>query len=107
MIDTKALRSLDTDSNLGLSIPMSHEAICAIADELDRLYHDASPLSREELETVLKDAGWTKSKYISLYSHEKHTGEIKISDAILWFGQYCIPLSAVTRRLLRDCGVIE
>ena len=61
MIDTSKLRKLDADDNLGLSIPMSHEAITAIADELDELREHkrrTTPLTREEIEAELVRRGF-------------------------------------------------
>lgn len=106
MINTKAYRQQTIDT------PHNNIAIInAMCDELDRLYLDHTPLSREELETVLKDAGWSKSKLLSRYSHDKHTAKIVIKKTedrrLMWFGYYCIPFSSVTRATLRSCGVIK
>lgn len=97
MIDTKKLRACGFE----------YEVVC---DELDRLYLDTAPLSREDLEGVLKEAG-----YINTMGQlwENKDWLLKFTSVGNLYAnhdtrrcQLDLPLSAVTRRLLRDCGVI-
>lgn len=105
MIDTKKIRK---EGFWRLSIDL-------VADELDRLYAleaDNAPLTREELETVLKEAGWEDSVFMGSPAYEKpKVGRVTISGSRFFLRTptelHSIPLSAVTRATLRNYGVIK
>lgn len=115
MIDRKALNAIADvyEHTIGSEhATMIRQAVNELADH--------APLTREELETVLKEAGfpvvasdndedggrpycWNNLKFIILL----HTGEIIIRDLSKNALVLSIPLSAVTRAMLRIFGVIK
>jgi len=120
MIDTKELRDAITrcPSTCGTG-----NLVLKAADEIDRMRLDNAPLSREEMETVLKEAGWVITdsigKQVEWQLPTKDEDEMA-SVAIFWNdGGFSLEMSGkcapslrlskvehVCRRLLRDCGVI-
>lgn len=126
-IDTQTLRGIGICVSVGeIGQPtLTGEFIEHTADELDRLYFDTARLSREELETALVEAGWECEQDDFDFWHKEYddagpSSDIEFVDGSFEDGvQYgdlkidlrgreiIVPLSAVTRQLLRDCGVIN
>lgn len=78
-----------------------------------------TPLTREELETVLKEEGWSVNIPLNDWYIVNSNLEWGDSNDTCYItdnanmqiqhagGSFCIPLSAVTRATLRSCGVIK
>lgn len=88
------------------------EAGIAYQGAYRKIQNDTTPLTREEIEVVLKEAGYV---YDSQFSSDttkmfvKESGICTIDNTRLVYGinQFTIPLSAVTRQTLRACGVVK
>ena len=116
-IDTNFWRQV---ANGYVALPSANTCLRAAADELDRLYLDTTPLTREGLKEVLKEAGfvqdsdwrWLRKRnagmQMVIFDHDtvsltKDPDELDVNAPD--FGNF--PLAAVTRQTLRACGVIK
>lgn len=115
-IDTKTL--LDEIAGIAITTNGKPHIPRTLRDELVTHLLDTAPLSREELETVLVEIGFScgKSGVWVLDATPYANAEILedrfklrtfLLQDMLTINELNIPLSAVTRRLLKDCGVIK
>lgn len=104
------IRHLGYNANLDVD----EKALCETVSDM---LLDTAPLSREELETVLESNEWikcatrTKSRSMPEYEFKRARHWIYWNDETMtyYLGDTAsgkLPLTAVTRRLLRDFGVI-
>lgn len=99
MIDTKFIRMLSNSSD-----GVGHENVSDMCDELDRLYHDTTPLTREELEEALSKSGIAvRMQDSGCFDYTTKGGVVfSLSDECETICIIDIPLSVVTTALLNS-----
>lgn len=105
-IDTKTL--LDEIAGIAITTNGKPHIPRTLRDELVTHLLDTAPLSREEREDELRKAGFVERETIlgNAWEHGEKNISLMIIGCTVHSNGFIIPLSAVCRRLLRDCGVI-